>query len=292
MNNQDKQKDLLPLTAMLLSFCGFTSWVIGDVIIKILRDYDFYVISFLASAASLTLLILFSKQLGGFKDTIYKPKIKLRIFRGVITSICSLLAVIIFSNLELATAYAIIFSIPLISKIMSVFINGETIRLSSWVISIVGFLGVLIVVRPGMVPLNVGTLAALIFIFLFSFAYVIGRKIGAENQTLLSLSIFGTIFTFSFTSYFAIPIIVEMPIKDVMIGLSIGVFAVTGALLVGSAYNRAPTAYVAPVHYTQILWGAAIGALFFGEIPDLYTITGAFIIIGSGLLLILKAKKS
>ena len=57
-------------------------------------------------------------------------------------------------------------------------------------------------------------------------------------------------------------------------------------MLVSNAYASAPTAHVAPVHYVQIIWGALLGAVLFGEYPDLYTIIGGGIIIGAGLLLI------
>ena len=78
----------------------------------------------------------------------------------------------------------------------------------------------------------------------------------------------------------------DMTMIEIILGMCVGAFGFLGALLVSNAYASAPTAYVAPVHYIQIIWGVILGAVLFSEYPDIYTIIGGSIIVGAGLLLI------
>jgi len=279
--------------SILMAFTGFSSWAIGDAFIRSLKEYSFFEVAFWGAVTTVLLLSVFSRLLGGFRNTFIQPKLGLRILRGFILAIASFLSILAFMNLPLATAYALIFVVPIMAKVVSVILTKEQIKLRSWLISLLGFAGVLIVVRPGMVPLNIGTVAALGLVLFFSVGQVMARWIGKENQTLLSFSIFqytlvmvvsgaALFFGQGFT----------MPPADVALASFIGVLAVSGSLCVAHAYASAPTAFVAPIHYVQIVWGAALGALLFGEYPDIYTMIGGAVIIGAGLWLILNSRNT
>lgn len=276
------------LTAIIITFIGFFMWSCSDAIIRLLKDYSPIHVACIASLGSVISLMICAPILGGFRDTIFLPKLKLRLTRGVILAFSNFMAFITFANLEMAPAYAIIFIIPVMAKVLSVMLTKETISLRSWLISGLGFFGVLIVVRPGMIPLGIGSLAALALVFFFSIGQVMTRWIGKENQTLMSMSLFQySIVTLAFGAYiFLGDQTIAMPLGDIVLALLIGVIAVIGTILVSNAYACHPTAYIAPIQYSQMLWGIALGALMFGEYPDAWTLVGAAIIIISGLMLL------
>lgn len=188
----------------------------------------------------------------------------------------------------MTTAYAIIFIAPLLSKILSVFLMGERIRMRSWLITSLGFAGVLIVLRPGLIPLNTGSLAAIGCAFFFSLGFTLSRYIGQENQTILSLGLFQYLFVMAGTAY---PAFVQFQDLSFDIGdflpLSlVGSMAVIGSLSVSYGYANAPSAVIAPIHYTQIVFGTLWGMILFAEFPDFWTIAGSGVIVLAGLLLI------
>ncbi|MCC7305619.1 MAG: DMT family transporter [Alphaproteobacteria bacterium] len=278
------------LKAITLAFCGFSLWSFADAAVRHLHfaGVPSMQVAFIADIFSLSFLCLASPWLGGFRETFRRPKLKLRIFRGVLLTMTNLLAFYAFAHLPLAKAYAIIFLIPLMSKILSVFLMGEKITPASWAISAAGFAGVLIVLRPGWVPLELPALAALAITFIFALGYVLARYIGEENQTPLSMALFQYTFATIAAGSLAWDTFASHPPEPAALAAMafIGICGGVGSMLVARGYATAPSASVAPVHYTQILWGVLFGALLFGEFPDLWTALGASVIIGAGLALI------
>ncbi|NBX66264.1 MAG: DMT family transporter [Proteobacteria bacterium] len=274
------------LKAMAMAFGGFTLWTMGDAAIRYLRDYPPIQIAFLCGIYSLALLIAFSPYFGGLAETFRKPKLGLQIFRGVVLGVCGLTSFYTFAYLELPTAYAIIFLAPFFAKILSVKLNREAVPKAFWLLSALAFLGVLIALRPGTLPMNIGVLTAFLSTGLFALGYVLGRTIGEENQTSLSTCLFPDI---CMVVMFMVPTFINfvpMEPHDFYVAVFIGAQSAIGTMLVSVAYAKAPTAYIAPVHFTQIVWGVIWGALLFREYPDAWTIVGALIIIGAGVMLV------
>ncbi len=276
---------------VLFGFIGFAIWALGDAIVRSLNSYPTIDIAFVSTLSAVIILLIFSKPLGGFKKTFTMPRLKWRMARGVCLAISGMLSFVAFSNLPLATAYAIIFIIPMVSKVLSVIVLHEQIRLRSWIISAIGFIGVLIVVRPGMVPINIGTLAAMGLIIFFSTGQVLARWIGNGNQTLLSMALFQYSFITLGTLPFALPHLLEMDLMAVALSVAIGFTAIGGTVFATTAFANAPMAHIAPIHYTQIIWGIIYGIVLFDEYPDIWTICGASIIIAAGLMLIFFSRK-
>lgn len=275
-----------------MALFGFSLWSVSDAFVRTLSTYPTVLVAWTCAIISTLIMCAFASHLGGFRDTFYKPQLKLRLFRGGLLACSNLCAFVVFTHLDLATAYALIFAAPFFAKILSIFFTGENIRLRSWLITLFGFSGVLVVLRPGYLPMSFGVIAALVLAFLFALGYALTRYIKSENQTFLSMGFFQyalvavclcfpAYHTFStldqtvaFDFYFFAPV------------FCIAAFGVVGSVFVAQGYNNAPTALIAPIHYVQILWGILFGALFFGEYPDSWTLLGASIIVTSGLLLI------
>ncbi len=278
------------LKYMAFAAIGFFLWSCGDTAVRFMNDANIYALAFWGSFFSSFFALLFAPLLGGISDTARLPELPLRLLRGAIISISTLFAYLSFAYLELTTAYALIFIAPFLVKIFSVLINGEVIRPQSWLISALGFLGVLIVLRPGYVPLNIGSISAIALAVFWALGQIMARKIWIRNQTPLSLSLFQDLFlAFGMALYLLLYEGVSafiLPVPYYIICALIGIVSIIASILVARAFANVPAAHIAPVHYTQMIWGGVFGILIFDEYPDLWTLIGSAIIIFAGLLLI------
>ncbi|SDX86147.1 DMT family transporter [Citreimonas salinaria] len=208
----------------------------------------------------------------------------LRTAAAVITGVCAFYA---FSALPLAQVYAILFASPLIITVLSIPILGESVRLRRWAAVIVGLVGVLVVLRPGATELSLGHLAALAAAFSSATASIIVRKIGQDERDVVLL-LYPLLANFALMAAILPFVYVPMPVEHLG-GLALmAALAFVASSLVIAAYKSAEAVIVAPMQYSQILWATLYGALFFDEVPDLWTLVGAAIVIGSGLYILMR----
>ncbi len=187
----------------------------------------------------------------------------------------------------MAQVYAIIFAAPLIITILAIPILGETVRLRRWVAVFVGLVGVVVVLRPGSSELSLGHLAALGAAFGGALASIIVRKIGSEERSIVLLLY--PLAANCILMAIALPFVYKpMPFNDFAGVAAIALLGLIAARFVIAAFRNGEAAIVAPMQYSQIIWAALFGALFFEEYPDKMTILGAAIVIASGLYIVLR----
>lgn len=211
-----------------------------------------------------------------------------RTLAAVITGFSAFYA---FSVLPLAQTYAILFAAPLLITILAIPILGERVRIRRWLAVLVGLAGVLVVLRPGQVPLELGHLAALVAAICGAFASIVVRKIGREERSVV-IMLYPMMANFFIMGALLPLVYVPMPIEHLGVVALIAVLAwVAGRFLI-AAYTVGEAATVAPMQYSQILWASAYGFLFFDESPSLDTVVGAAIIIASGLYIVLRESRN
>ena len=150
---------------------------------------------------------------------------------------------------------------------------------------IVGFLGVLIVLRPGTGSVHPAAVYAVVAAVFYAVLSLTARKLATSEST-LSLSLY----------LFAAPIVVagilcvpgwQTPSPfDWLMFMVCGALGGLGIVFVTAAYQRAPVAVIVPFEYTALIWAATAGFVIWGEVPDVYTWVGAVVIIGSGLFIL------
>ena len=190
-----------------------------------------------------------------------------------------------FTVLPLAQVYAILFSTPLLITILSVPLLGEEVRLRRWVAIIAGLVGVLIVVRPGLEPLTLGHLAAFIGATCNAIGAIIVRRYGKDERSVV-LILYPTATILVVMALLLPGVYQPMPLRDLGLMAAVGLFAFAGQMLNINAFKLGPAAVIAPMQYSQILWAAFFGVLFFNEVPDVWTGVGAFVIVGSGVYIV------
>ena len=192
-----------------------------------------------------------------------------------------------FSVLPLAQAYAIIFASPLLITVLSIPILGETVRLRRWLAVGAGLVGVMIVLRPGMVELGLGHAAALLAACCGAFGAVVVRRIGREERPVVML-LYPMTANFVLMAAILPVVYVPMPFSDLAAMAAVAALAFCGMLLMIVAYRSGDPSVVAPMQYSQIVWATVYGALFFEETPDAVTALGAVVVIGSGLYILFR----
>ncbi|GAN80435.1 DMT family transporter [Acidocella aminolytica] len=196
---------------------------------------------------------------------------------GVIGSVTA------FTHLPMADAFALIFLQPSFVTLMSLLFLKERIGPWRWAAVIIGFAGVLVVLRPGYTPFSIGQVGAL-FAGVGGAVSVISFRAAGGHDKRISLFGAGTL------GVIVIPGLLMLPNfrwpDEAQWGLlaSYGLLAALANLLLMSATTRAPAAYVGPIQYSQMLWAILLGYLIFDNGVDGVTLVGASLIVGSGLL--------
>jgi drug/metabolite transporter (DMT)-like permease len=275
------------LRGMLFGFLGFTVFTVGDASIKALSsDFPVFQIGFFNSVVVLSWLFLFQSRLGGIQATLRSPRWKLLWGRGAVMGVQGLLGMYAFANLPFTKAYTLIFVAPFVAALLGIVMLGDKVGWRRWVTIMLGFCGVLIVLRPGIIPLEFAALAAIGCGVLGALSWILIKYIG-EGQTLMSYAFFPATMMFTITIIPAL-MVFEMPqtLDQCLLLFVPGTFGVIGMILLGHGFSIAPAAAVSPFHYTQLLFGVLWGYLFFNEIPDEWTFAGAAVILLSGLYIV------
>lgn len=194
-----------------------------------------------------------------------------------------------FSTLPMAQVYSILFAAPLLVTVLSVPLLGERVGLHRWAAVVAGLCGVLVVLRPGVTPLGLGHLAALMGATATALSAIAVRKLGRSERTVILLlwPMIGNFLLTGASLGFA-----YRPMLAGGLALT-GVIAVLGlaaGFLLILAYQAGEAANVAPMQYSQMLWAIGFGWLLFDERPDAMTLLGAGLIIGSGLYILMRER--
>ncbi len=184
--------------------------------------------------------------------------------------------------LPVADATAINFVSPILIMALSVLFLGETVGWRRWSATAVGFLGVVLIIRPGTGAFQTAAFLPLLAAASWAGAAVATRKMSGSDHALTTLA-YSAFVGFLVLSA-ALPFEWETPgPEEIALGLGIGILSSIAHWFVILAYRHGDASILAPFSYTQLIWTGALGYWVFGSLPDAWTILGAGIIAGSGL---------
>lgn len=272
----------------LLGLCSFGLYALSDVTIKFMGQGLMAVqIIFTAALCSLPFILLqAATSAGGF--SMRPVLLKWTVVRIGLTVVNSVIVSYTFTKLPIAQAYAIFFCMPLIITVLAVPLLGERLDLARVMAVVVGFSGVLIALRPGSIPLQLAHLTAIMGATLGALNSLLLRKIGNKERPSVIL-LWPALAQVLILAIFLPWVWQPMGLFAWSLALLIGVLSTCGGILIIAAYSRAPAIVVAPMQYSQILWGSLCAALIFGEKMDALMVLGIGVIIGAGLYLLWKS---
>ena len=235
------------------------------------------------SAALLTFLVINPRSQPGAFRTRRLPLQLIRSFLLFASTLCNFFAL---KYLQLVETQSIIFATPLLVALLAGPLLGERIGWQRLTAIAVGFVGILVITRPGLGTMHPAALLSLAGSVAYAFYNIVTRMLASSDSiatTTLYSSVAGILFVTP-----VLPWIWTTPSSPLVWFLlaTTGFYGAFGHWLLVLAHARAPAAILAPFIYSQIIWMLALGYILFGDWPDSWTFVGAGIVIASGLYLL------
>ena len=213
----------------------------------------------------------------------------------LIRSLCLVTATMCFFGglryLPLAEASAITFLAPMIAIALSMPVLGERPTRARWISAVVGFVGILILIRPGSAAFHPATGLLLVAAFSNSLYMLLTRKLPDDppHTTLFYSGLVGATLLSLGLPFADLPATVT--IRDGVFLIVLGLLAGIGHWMLIGAFLRAPASLIAPFTYVQMLWATLYGFLVFGQLPDGVSALGMAVIVASGLGLVVHERR-
>jgi drug/metabolite transporter (DMT)-like permease len=300
MSSNVKGIIFLVLAALVISIQNIAiKWMGGD--------YSALEIVLVRSLVALPLTLLFYRYEGrrGLPTT-QQPG--LEYLRGLLLFLSYTTYMMGLAALPLAEIEAIRFSGPLMITLLSVVILGEKVGPRRWLALVVGFIGVLLIVRPGSASFNLGSVFILISVIFYAFTAILTRKLQTSDSSATMAYYSSLVYLFAALFMAPLPVIVgEIPdahpsisflirawsvpiLSDLIIMAGLGLVWASWMYLISRAYSLAEASVAAPFEYISLPINILWGFLIWGEVPTWLTIAGAMLTLASGLYVLYRER--
>jgi drug/metabolite transporter (DMT)-like permease len=206
----------------------------------------------------------------------------LQVMRGVALLGSSLFFISGLRFLPIAEASATGFVSPLFVTALSIIFLGESVGLRRWIATAVGLIGVVIILRPGSGAFHPAAFFPIVSALAWACTLIMTRMMSGREHALTTMT-YSSITGACIVSALVPFVWVTPSWHDILFGIFIGIASTAGQWIVVLAFRYADASVLAPFSYTQLLWVTVLGFVIFGELPDIWTITGAVFIVASGL---------
>lgn len=263
-----------------------------DVITKVLvQDMDvaqFVMFRYWVFAA---FAILWSIYYSDLKRALKTPRLGFQIVRSLLSIAEIALFNLSLRYLGLAEAHALLAVFPLMAVALAAPILKESIGFHRWMAVLIGFIGTIVILRPGLEVFKIESLIALSAALCFALYNLVTRMVSAcgdsFNTNMLYMALVGCISAtiFGFPEW-------RPPSREEWVMLSVlAILGILGHVLLVKALEYAPASNLQPFNYSLLLFATVFGIVLFSEMPDFWSIVGACVVISSGLYVILISKK-
>ncbi|MEM1398340.1 MAG: DMT family transporter [Pseudomonadota bacterium] len=277
--------------AIILVIFAMISFATQDAIIKILAaDYPAVQVAWVRFVILPFIAVAYAWHRGALPNAFKSARPRLQIVRCSMIILDILTFVVALKFLPLADMHALVATSPLIIIALSALFLREKVGTRRWAAVAVGFIGVLIIVRPGITVFQPGSALGLAAAFLFSAYIVLTRAVSRYDSTetsFLYFAFFGLVVTTVFGPFFWVKPTPEAWFWLIVLSL-VSAFS---HLLLMMALELAPASILQPFNYLLLPLAAVFGLLIFNEFPDKWVIVGAVIIVASGLYAYFRERK-
>ena len=256
-----------------------------DILIKITDEYDVGQTMFFRAFFGLIPIyfLILKEKITDF----YKTKnFKLHFYRSFFGAIAMAAIFIGLRNLQLAEVTALAFSAPLWVVVFSMFFLSETIRLKRWIAVGLGFVGTIIISKPGFDNLNIYYIYPIIFCIGFAGVSILIRKLTLVGEPVWLIAFYFSLFS-GLGGLITLPLgrwIMPNPYDFVLLIL-IGLLGSVANLLLTQSYKLAEVTLTTPLKYLSLVFAIIFGFYFFKEVPTIYTLSGAGLIVVSSAII-------
>ena len=269
---------------IILTLLTYLSFGILDTIQKTAVQYHSVFVLLFVKFTFCFIFSFFIAKKNKVKKFYLSNNYKIQITRCILSVCESCFFVLSFRHLALADAHTIGSLAPVLVLIFSYFLLKEKINIATWLAIGTSFVGVVLIMRPGLTIFNPYLIIPLFAAFFYSL-FQIATRLNAtydDNETMLFYNgLIGSIITFVLSIFYWQP----LHASSFIFFIFLGIFFCTGLFLQIKALSITPASILAPYQYTIILWGIFFGLVVYNEVPDIFTITGAIIIVASGIFI-------
>jgi drug/metabolite transporter (DMT)-like permease len=233
-------------------------------------------------------LILVMRQ-GPLRDAFKSKSPWLQVLRGVLLVVDIWFFAAALKDVPLAELQAITLVYPLMVTLVAIPILGEKVGIFRFSAVTIGFLGALLIVRPGGLPLTWGVLYAMASATAYAVYIALTRKVSSQDSTATSMvyvGVVGLVMTTGVGIFFWQP----MPLEDLALMGLIMVTSTSAHGLMMVALSRAPASTIQPFNYTALPWGIILSFFFFQHLIDAVSFVGAMVIVAAGLAVMLRER--
>lgn len=278
------------ILGIFLALATVFSFAVSDVLTKHLAQ-KFPVILVVAVRFSVSLVLLLALLGPKMGPRLWQvERRRLVLLRSLMLVGASLSMGLALRTIPVAEAIAIAYIAPLLVMLAAIPILGEKVGLISLALAFVGFLGVLLIVRPGVGLDGLGLTFSFVNTLLFACYHLLtGLLTRTENS--IAMLFHATLAGAVVFTVCAVPTFgaVELTLMDLGLMALLGVIGTSGHFLFVLAYREAPASVVAPLNYTHLVWAGLLGWIFFGDLPDGLSSLGMTMIVISGAIIALRA---
>ena len=276
---------------VFLSFASYAAYAVSDACVKFVNGaLPPYETAFYGAVFGLIVIPFVKRSEDSWFDIIRSQNWKMWLLRTVSAAIGVIGSVTAFTHLSMAEAFTLIFLQPLFVSILSMFFLKEPIGWRRWLAIIIGFLGVIIVLRPGFRSLNIGHIGAVFAGLSGAISIIILRIMGGKEKR-ISLYASGIIGSIIICGTLSIPTYVKPQNIEWIYLVGYGLLAALGAIFTMAAARRVPAIAIATPQYSQMIWAILFGYFIFHDHLDLPMVIGIILIMASSLLTFLREEK-
>ncbi|MDB5665310.1 DMT family transporter [Cypionkella sp.] len=288
---------------------GISVFSVQDLILKLISGgYPLYQAMLIRGFTSIPFLLAFAHFDGGLR-TLFSAGVSKMLLRGLVMFIAYFSFYIALAGLPLPTTVALFYSGPLFITLLSVLFLGERVSVTAWAAVVLGFIGVVIMVRPGSDLFDWAAILPILSGLTYAISMITARKMGG-TETAAALAFWSTIVFLSGaglmalyyhdgshtnTSHASLAFLTRGWItptpRDLALMMTCGVVAAMGLWLLTQAYRIAAASTVAPFEYLGLIWSVLWGWLFWRDWPDAQGWLGIGIIAGAGLFVLLQESR-
>ena len=278
------------LKGIWLMAAGFAVFSAADLIAKLLtQDFHPFQIAWsrqLGVGVALMVLVI-AKGPSIFRSAL--PG--MQVVRGLFAVVSATSFIFAIRYVPLADVVAVTFATPFIVTVLGAVLLREKVGPRRWVAVVLGFLGTLVIIRPGFGVFHPAILLGLVAALAFGLRQIISKPIGQKDPTLTTLAYTSTTALIVLSIPLAFVWVTPVQTKHLLLLLGLAILSGIGEFLIIRALEIAEAVVVTPMHYTLIIHSTFWGYLFFAELPDFWTFTGTAIVIASGLYILYNERR-
>ncbi len=217
--------------------------------------------------------------------------IGLHVLRGLINLAVMLMFFTALSITPLAKVTALSFTAPIFMAVLAVLVLGERFRIYRWGAIFSGFIGMLIILRPGLIAIDKGALLVTAGAALWAVAMII-IKIQSRTESSVTIVAYMGIFLGVFSIIPAYFVWQPFGLQTMGLLVLIGLSGTIAQIAISQSLKEADPTAIMPFDFLKLIWTTMIGVWFFSEVPDIFTWIGATVIFSSGFFIAMRERRT